>query len=112
MTKPAVIEPDDAQIATANDDAAIRNLFAAAFVKPKERGLPSPQKKERKAREKKVSKMVDGRKLKAKGRTVQINFKAKPSLRQALDARIAAEKTTIADWMERMIEAALASGSN
>lgn len=105
----AAIETTEAELATANDHNAMLNAFAA-IMKPS--GAPSPRKAERKAREKKVAKMVDGRTLRAKGRTVQINFKAKPSLREALDAKIAAEGITIADFMERMLEAALGLRSN
>jgi hypothetical protein len=111
MTKvaAAAIDPTETEIATANDPNAMVNAFAALI---KESGLPSPKKKERKAREKRAGKLVDGRTLRAKGRTVQINFKAKPQIRQALDARIAAEQITLADWMERTLEIALGLRSN
>jgi hypothetical protein len=108
----AVIDPTDAELATANDDDAMAHAFAAIMKSGKESGPPSLRRTERKAREKKVSKMVDGRTLKAKGRTVQINFKAKPTIRQALDAKLASEGMTIADFMERTLEAALGLRSN
>jgi len=108
-TAAAVIDPTEAELATANDDDAMANAFAALM---KTSGPPSSRKADRKAREKKVGNMVDGRKLKAKGRTVQINFKAKPDIRKALDAYLAAERMTIADFMERTLEAALGLRSN
>ena len=112
MTKTAAaVDPTEAEIATASDQNAMLNTFAALMT-PKESGPPSSKKTDRKAREKKVSKMVDGRTLKAKGRTVQINFKAKPKIREALDARLAEERMTIADFMERTLETALGLRGN
>ena len=108
-TAAAVIDPTEAELATVNDDNAMANAFADLWKTSKS---PSSRKTERKAREKKVSNMVDGRKLRAKGRTVQINFKAKPEIRAALDAYLAAEKMTIADFMERTLEAALEQRGN
>lgn len=113
MKTAVIVDPTEAEIAVANEDNAMMSAFASLnFKKSKENGPPSSSKAERKAREKKVAKMVDGRKLKAKGRTIQINFKAKPAIREALDAKLAAEKITIADFMERTLEAALGLRSN
>ena len=44
-----------------------------------------------------------------KGRTSQLNVKIKPELREELDALIVDEGLTLADWMERTIEAAIAA---
>ncbi len=66
---------------------------------------PAPAKKaERKQREKKARSLVDGRMLKAKGRTEQLNIKMRPDIKQALAALAEAEGITITDWLERIVE--------
>jgi hypothetical protein len=72
----------------------------------------TPKKAERKAREKKARSVVDGRSLRAKGRTEQLNVKVRPDIKQALAVQIEAEGVTIADFMERMLEAALGMRGN
>ena len=64
----------------------------------------SPQKAERKQREKKARSLVDGRTLKAKGRTEQLNVKVRPDVKQALTALAEADGITITDWLERIVE--------
>jgi hypothetical protein len=96
----AAIDATEAELATANDPDAMRNAFAALM----EKGFPSPKKSERKARERKVAKMVDGRTLRAKGRTAQFNVKVKPELKQALSAWLEKDGISLADWLERTIE--------
>jgi hypothetical protein len=64
----------------------------------------SPKKAERKQREKKARSLVDGRTLKAKGRTEQLNIKVRPDVKQALAALAGAEGITITDWLERIVE--------
>ncbi len=63
----------------------------------------SPQKAERTQREKKARALVDGRTLKAKGRTEQLNVKVRPDIKQALTALAGAEGITITDWLERIV---------
>ncbi len=66
---------------------------------------PAPAKKaERKQREKKARALVDGRTLKAKGRTEQLNVKVRPDVKQALTALAEADGITITDWLERIVE--------
>jgi len=66
---------------------------------------PAPAKKaERKQREKKARSLVDGRTLKAKGRTEQLNVKVRPDIKQALAALAEADGITITDWLERIVE--------
>ncbi len=66
---------------------------------------PAPAKKaERKQREKKARSLVDGRTLKAKGRTEQLNVKVRPDIKQALTALAGADGITITDWLERIVE--------
>lgn len=67
----------------------------------------TPKKAERKAREKKARSVVDGRTLKAKGRTEQLNVKVRPDIKQAIAELVESEGGTIADWMERTLETAL-----
>ncbi len=99
-TAAVAIDPTEADIASANDQNAMRNAFAALMDK----GFSSPKKSERKARERKVAKMVDGRSLRAKGRTAQFNVKVKPELKQALSEWLEKDGTSLADWLERTIE--------
>ncbi len=67
----------------------------------------TPKKAARKQREKQVRSIVDGRALKSKGRTEQLNVKVRPDIKKALAARVDADGTTIADWIEATLEAAL-----
>jgi hypothetical protein len=89
---------DDAAL---NDTNALRLRVAALkeFV-----GGDSTKKTARKARERLVRAAVDGRTLRSKGRTVQLNFKVTPEIKEALDARVEAEDTTIADLMEAVLK--------
>lgn len=64
----------------------------------------SPKKAERKQREKKARSLVDGRTLKAKGRTEQLNVKVRPDIKQALAGLAEADGVTITDWLERVVE--------
>jgi hypothetical protein len=61
----------------------------------------------RKEREKKARAVVDGRSLKAKGRTEQLNVKVRPDIKGALVEFVESEGSTIADWIEHTLEAAL-----
>ena len=65
------------------------------------------QKSHRKQREKKVQSSVDGRSLRATGRTAQFNFKCSPEIKTRVHERADSEGTTVAEWMERAMEAAL-----
>ena len=72
----------------------------------------TPKKAERKQRERKAHAIADGRSLRAKGRSEQLNVKVRPDIKQALAAKVEAEGITIADWIERTLEAALGLGGN
>ena len=63
----------------------------------------SPKKAERKQREKKARALVDGRTLKAKGRTEQ-EREVRPDIKQALAVLAGADGITITDWLERIVE--------
>lgn len=88
-----------------DDDEAIKSIMEEALLRDKMRkmmGKPSaPKKAERKAREKQVRSLTDGRSLKQKGRTVQFNVMIKPEIKQAIMDRVAAEGISMADFTER-----------
>jgi hypothetical protein len=92
----------------ANDPNVMRDAMRALLSK----GFSSPKKTARKQREKQVRSVVDGRTLKAKGRTEQLNVKVRPDIKQTLVELIESEGSTIADWMERTLEAALGMRGN
>ncbi len=95
---------DDEGAAANGADAmrhALRTLMGKGFAGT------TPKKAERKQREKQVRATVDGRTLKAKGRTAQLNVKIAPELKQALSAYCGREGVAIADWMEATLRTAL-----
>jgi hypothetical protein len=61
----------------------------------------------RKKKEKQIRSAVDGRTLKVTGRTEQFNFKSREGLKRRVSEAAADEGVTIAEWMERAVEAAL-----
>jgi hypothetical protein len=90
------------------DDSELEDVDAMA--KARERLLAKGfggSKKERKKREKQVRSTVDGRTLKVTGRTEQFNFKAREDIKRLVVEAAKGEGLTIAEWMERAIEAAL-----
>ena len=107
MTIDANIEADST---AANDTDAMREGLRVLMGK----GFPgtTPKKAERKQREKKVRSAVDGRTLKAKGRTAQLNVKVAPDLKQALAEHCEREGLAIADWMEATLRATFGLGGN
>ena len=66
----------------------------------------------RKSRQKRVSDSVDGRSLRATGRTEQFNFRSNPGLKDL--ATEAAERAgiTLAEWMENAVHAQLDKEAN
>ena len=62
-----------------------------------------PPKAERKAREKKARGTVDGRSLRTKGRTAQLNVRIRPEAKEALAAFLEREGVALPDWIEDMI---------
>jgi hypothetical protein len=100
MTEAATsITEDEAEVAN-NQNAmreAMRRLmgnFAPA----------TPKKAARKQREKKARSVVDGRTLRAKGRSAQVNIKVRPEVKERLLAFAEAEGVLIADWFEQLVE--------
>jgi hypothetical protein len=88
------------QIEIANEEleaANAENAMRDAMRKMTLGFATTPRKAERKQREKKVRSVVDGRTLRAKGRTEQLNVKIKPEIKRALAARIAADGITVAE---------------
>ena len=91
--------------AAVDDDAVVnemRDAFQKAWAKQKSSG--KPQKSQRKTREKKVRSVVDGRSLKATGRTEQLNVTIRPDLKLAITEYVKAEGIKIVDLVERALE--------
>jgi hypothetical protein len=74
------------------DMAAARAKFSAKV---------DGRKAARKARQKKAAAAVDGRSLRATGRTEHLNFKATPRIKEALAKYVAKGKTSL--WLEEAI---------
>jgi uncharacterized protein (DUF1778 family) len=64
---------------------------------------------QRKQGEAEIRKVVDGRSLRATGRTAQFNFRSRADLKGAVQEAAKANGMTVAEWMELAIEAALAN---
>ena len=62
--------------------------------------------KARKQKETKIRSAVDKRTLRVTGRTAQFNFKAREDIKRRVTEAAEGEGITIAEWMERAIEAA------
>jgi hypothetical protein len=82
------------------DMAAARRKFNAAFDNTKTG---------RKQREVGVAKIVDGRSLRATGRTEQFNFRSRAGLKEETQAAAKRAGMTLAEWMERAADAMLAA---
>ena len=60
-----------------------------------------------KAERKRIRAAVDGRSLRGTGRSEQFNFKCREEIKRCAIEAARADGITIAEWMERAIEAAL-----
>jgi hypothetical protein len=100
MTEAAGIITED-ETAAANDQEAMRDAMRKLMgnFSP-----ATPKKAARKQREKKARSVVDGRTLRAKGRSAQVNIKVRPEVKERLLAFAEAEGVLIADWFERVVE--------
>ena len=85
------------------DDNELRD----AYRKMQAKFGGKPQKAQRKTRERKVSSVVDGRSLRATGRTEQLNVNIRPELKAAIAEHVKSEGIKIVDWVERIFEEAL-----
>jgi len=74
------------------DMAAARAKFSAKI---------DGRKAARKTRQKKIADAVDGRSLRATGRTEHLNFKATPQIKQTLAKHVPKGKTSL--WLEQAI---------
>jgi hypothetical protein len=63
--------------------------------------------KDRKRREQKIRSAVDGRSLRATGRTEQFNFKCREGTKQLATEAAKARGMTIAEWMECAVALAI-----
>ena len=94
-------DASEEDIARSSDMEAMR-LLAQKFATKSSRARPV--KVERKEKEKKVRAVVDGRSLRAKGRSAQVNIKVRPEVKERLLQFVEAEGVLIADWFEQLIE--------
>ena len=92
--------------ATASEDDAAVNELLDAFRKGRaQQAKPGKsQAAQRKTREKKVQSAVDGRSLRATGRTEQLNVTIRPDLKLAITEYVKAEGIKIVDLVERALE--------
>jgi hypothetical protein len=95
----AIIREDET--AAANEQDAMRDAMRRLLgnFSP-----ATPKKAARKQREKKARSVVDGRTLRAKGRSAQVNIKVRPEVKERLLAFADAEGVLIADWFEQVVE--------
>jgi predicted HicB family RNase H-like nuclease len=84
-----------------NDPEAIAKMRARF----KNSAMETPQK--RKQREQKIRSAVDGRCLKATGRTEQFNFKCREGTKRLATEAAKAKGISIAEWMERAVALAI-----
>jgi hypothetical protein len=100
---PAIPTPEEEAAAAAVDPNVLRN----AFRKLESKGFATPKKAERRQRELKARSVVDGRSLRATGRTAQFNFKCTPEIKALVHETADREGLTVAEWMERAVLAVL-----
>ena len=92
--------------ATASEEDDAVNELLDAFRKGRAQQAKSgkSQTAQRKTREKKVQSAVDGRSLRATGRTEQLNVTIRPDLKLAITEYVKAEGIKIVDLVERALE--------
>ena len=92
--------------ATASEEDNAVNELLDAFRKGRAQQAKSgkSQTAQRKTREKKVQSAVDGRSLRATGRTEQLNVTIRPDLKLAITEYVKAEGIKIVDLIERALE--------
>ena len=94
-------DASEEEIARSSDMEAMRALVSKFASKP---ARAQPVKTERKQKEKMARTVVDGRSLRAKGRSAQVNIKVRPEVKERLLAFVEAEGVLIADWFEQLVE--------
>ena len=92
--------------ATASEEDNAVNELLDAFRRGRAQQAKSgkSQTAQRKTREKKVQSAVDGRSLRATGRTEQLNVTIRPDLKLAITEYVKAEGIKIVDLIERALE--------
>jgi hypothetical protein len=92
--------------ATASEEDNAVNELLDAFRKGRAQQAKSgkSQAAQRKTREKKVQSAVDGRSLRATGRTEQLNVTIRPDLKLAITEYVKTEGIKIVDLVERALE--------
>jgi hypothetical protein len=89
-----------------SDDTEIHS-FAAA--RKKWAAKVDGGKDARRVRHEKLTDAVDGRSLRATGRTAQFNFRCSEGLKAKATAAAREAGITLAEWMERAVDAAIAA---
>ena len=89
------------------DETKQAPVFNMKEWREKTKASVDTSKKGRKAKHKKVTESAepDGRSLRATGRTEQVNFKAHPAVKKALDTHVGKGKISL--WLEQAIIAKL-----
>jgi len=96
MTKAATEAPEA-------EMSELLNAFRASRAQQAKSGK-SHSRAQRKAKEKKVQAAVDGRSLRATGRTEQLNVTIRPDLKIAITEYVKAEGIKIVDLVEQALE--------
>ena len=78
------------------------DAMARARARLRAKGFSSSP-RARRAREANVRGTVEGRSLRATGRTEQFNFKSKPAIKKAVQEAANKGGLTIAEWMENVL---------
>lgn len=89
----------------------VRKKFSAVGKTANTTKAPVSAATQRKQGEAEIRKVVDGRTLRATGRTAQFNFRSRAELKTAVQEAAKANGMTVAEWMEHAIEAALPAES-
>ena len=82
-----------------HDETEAPDALQQMRAKLRANGIIAP-KAERKAREKKVRGAVDGRSLRTKGRTAQLNVRIRPEAKEVLAAFLETRRRGFPDWIE------------
>ena len=94
-------DASEEDVARSSDADAMRRLALKLAAKS---SPTRPARAARKEKEKQVRSVVDGRSLRAKGRSAQVNIKVRPEIKERLARYAEAEGVLIADWFEQTVE--------
>lgn len=98
--------------AATEDDDAVNDLLNAFRKGREQQKSGKSQRAQRKSKEKKVQSAVDGRALRATGRTAQLNVTIHPDLKDAIMEYVKAEGIKIVDLVEQALGREIGFGEN